>query len=126
MTCSTTTPYTVVRGDTWELPGPTDVFTLQVDGEPVTGLDDPAVVISSHVRRSTSAAAPLIVELTVVEVDLAAAQVRLVAEADATGVAPNGYVFDIEVVDAVGRVTTFGRGAGEPFRLLVKGDSTHG
>lgn len=118
--------YTVVRGDTWELPGPTDVFTLEVDGMPVVGLDDPDVVISSQVRRSTTAGGALTLDLTVVEVDLAAAQVRLTAAPADTGVTPTTYLFDIEVTDADGRVTTFGAGAGEPFRLHVKGDVTRG
>ena len=120
--------FTVIRGDTWELPGPDDVFTLQVNGEPVVGLDDPGVEIAAHVRRSTATSGPLVLALTVVEVDLSAAQVRLTAAPAYTGLtlATYTYVFDIQVTDGSGRVTTFGAGAGEPFRLVVKGDVTRG
>ena len=83
-------------------------------------------MISSHVRRSTSSRAGLIIALTIVEVDLAAAQVRLTAApADTAEVEPGSYEFEVQVIDGDGRVTTFGADGGETLRLIVKGDTTH-
>jgi len=109
----TTSTVTRTRGDDWTIPG-----TIEADGAPVnlTGC-----TLASKLREtaeSTTATATFTVTVT----DATAGEVTLsLARATTVNIGPrDAYVYDIEVITAADKKTTYGVGS----KLVVKGDAT--